>query len=231
MNPSTVALEGNDRSDGAGEYLTVVGNHEDRLARFAYATLQRELGGHVEEIVRFVQQQHVGVGPQQHVEHKLLAFAAREGLRRSIGKLNRAEATIRRQDTVPLRLKLIPPTPTSRRSLRQARYQRRDRHRSPDDARTQRPARPRRRNASRRERENSSRTVCASLSTPTSWAMYASDPPWVASPSAASQLAGKDLHQRRLARLPLVPTRPAWQSRRDAERDIREHSRSPPGWA
>jgi len=64
VNPSTVALEGNDRSDRAGEHLTVVGDHEDRLARFAYAPLQRELGGHVEEVVRLVKQQHVGVGPQ-----------------------------------------------------------------------------------------------------------------------------------------------------------------------
>ena len=49
--------------------------------------LELELGRDVEEVVGLVEQQHVGVGREEHVEHELLALAAREGTGGPLGDL------------------------------------------------------------------------------------------------------------------------------------------------
>jgi hypothetical protein len=78
VHPGTMTLERDDLGDRAGEHLTILGDHQDRLARLADRPLELELGRSVEEVVRLVEQQDVGVGAQQHIEHELFALTARQ---------------------------------------------------------------------------------------------------------------------------------------------------------
>ena len=48
------------------------------------ALLEPLLAGHVEVVVRLVEQEHVGVGAQQHLEGEALLLAAREGGQRTV---------------------------------------------------------------------------------------------------------------------------------------------------
>ena len=61
VDPGAVALERDDRIDRRRQYLTIVRDHQDRLAGATDPALERELGGYVEEVVGLVEQQHLGV--------------------------------------------------------------------------------------------------------------------------------------------------------------------------
>ena len=107
VHPRAVALERHDRPDRAGEHLTVVGDHHDRLLGRLHPALERQLGRHVEEVVGLVEQQHLGVGGEQHVEHELLALTARQRPRRPIGDLGKRGVDDAPARRVPLALELV----------------------------------------------------------------------------------------------------------------------------
>jgi len=103
-----------------------VGDHQDRLARLADRPLELELGRDVEEVVGLVEQQHVGVGAQQHVEHELLALPARERHRRPVSQRVEPGPGDPPARHIPLRLELIA---AQRRPVRDRLAQRDPRHR------------------------------------------------------------------------------------------------------
>ena len=107
MHPRAVALQGHDRPHRAGEDLTVVRDHQDRLLGRPHASLERQLRRHVEEVVGLVEQQDVGIGGEQHVEHELLALAAGKRPRRPIGDLGKRGADDAPARRVPLALELV----------------------------------------------------------------------------------------------------------------------------
>jgi hypothetical protein len=78
VDPGAVALQRDDRVDGGGEDVAVVGDHQDRLGGGGDAPLELALGRDVEEVVGLVEQQQRGVGAEQVLEHEPLALAAGE---------------------------------------------------------------------------------------------------------------------------------------------------------
>ena len=107
VHPGAVALEGHDRAEGGGQDGAVVGDHHDRLLGRADPLLELQLGRDVEEVVGLVEQQHVGVGGEQHVEDELLALAARQRAGGPLGDLVEGGAHDAPARRVPVALQLI----------------------------------------------------------------------------------------------------------------------------
>ena len=107
VDPGAVALERHDRVDRRRQHLAVVRDHQDRLARAADPSLERQLGGHVEEVVGLVEQQHVGVRAEQQFEDQLLALAAGQRPGWTVGQLGERHADDLTAARVPLSLQLI----------------------------------------------------------------------------------------------------------------------------
>ena len=63
--PRFIGLDGDDLGGGGGEQLAVVADVEDRLAGRRQLALEPALAGHIEEVVRFVEQQDVVVAVEQ----------------------------------------------------------------------------------------------------------------------------------------------------------------------
>jgi hypothetical protein len=109
VDPGAVAFERHDRVDRGAEHLAIVGDHQDRLARAADAALERQLGRHVEEVVRLVEQEHVSVGAEQQLEHEPLALAAGQRPGRAVGQLRERGADDLAAAGIPLSLQLVAP--------------------------------------------------------------------------------------------------------------------------
>ena len=67
-----------------GEELAVVADQEDRLRAGSERGLEPLLAGDVEVVVGLVEEEHVGVRAQQHLEGEALLLAAGEGGQRTI---------------------------------------------------------------------------------------------------------------------------------------------------
>ncbi|CAM5352014.1 hypothetical protein SVIOM342S_08993 [Streptomyces violaceorubidus] len=72
-------LDGDDLLGGAGEQLPVVGDEQHGLAGLGEPLLQPALAGHVEVVVRLVEQQHLVGAAQQRLEDEALLLAPGEG--------------------------------------------------------------------------------------------------------------------------------------------------------
>ena len=107
VDPGAGALERDGRARRVGQELAVVADDEDRLRRRRDAPLQAALGRHVEEVVGLVEQQHVGVGGEDELEHELLALAARELVGAAGADLVEARADDRPRGRVPPALELV----------------------------------------------------------------------------------------------------------------------------
>ena len=107
MHPGAVALERDDLLDRAREHLAVVGDHQHRLAGNGDLALERALGGDVEEVVGLVEQQDLGVGGEQRIEHEALALATGQGVRRAVRDLGERAADDLARRAVPLGLELV----------------------------------------------------------------------------------------------------------------------------
>ena len=71
-------LDGDDAVGGAREQLAVVAHEQHGLLGRAQGILEPALAGHVEVVVRLVEQQHLLRTAQQRLEHEPLLLAARE---------------------------------------------------------------------------------------------------------------------------------------------------------
>jgi hypothetical protein len=92
VDPAAAALEREDRVRRGREQVAVVRDDEHGLVGRRDLVLERLLARHVEEVVGLVEQQHLGVRAEQHVEHEPLALAARERRRVALGDVvERAE--------------------------------------------------------------------------------------------------------------------------------------------
>ena len=107
MQPAAAALEGQDAGRRRAQQVAVVADQEDRLARRRDPALELELGGDVEEVVGLVEQQHLGVAGEQHLEHEPLALAARERARRAGADVVQPGAHDPAAGGVPLPLELV----------------------------------------------------------------------------------------------------------------------------
>ena len=107
MYPGAVAFQGHDRPHRAGEHLAVVRDHQDRLLGRPHTALECQLGRYIEEVVGLVEQQNLGVGGEQHVEHELLALAAGKRPRWPIGNLGKRGVHDPAARGVPLALEFI----------------------------------------------------------------------------------------------------------------------------
>ena len=202
------------------------------LARRGDPRLELELGGDVEEVVGLVEQQHLRLAREQHVEHEPLALAARELRRRA-----RADLVERRADDPAAARRPTGPRARSRRA--------RTSRRSPRRAAC--PRRPGRRRAA------SSRSA-ASIRSPASrsraGAGSSSSSRTVRPPSGADADVLRHVGERRRCRrrprsagscpartrnsvdlpTPLAPTSPTCCPG-ETLNETSENSRSPPGWA
>ena len=76
VRPRGAALDGDHRAGRAGQQLPVVADQQHRLRRLSQPLLQPALTGHVEVVVRFVQQQHLVVAAQQRLQRQPLLLPA-----------------------------------------------------------------------------------------------------------------------------------------------------------
>ena len=76
VHPAAVALEREDPGRRRAEQVAVVGDEQDGLLRGRDPRLELELRRDVEEVVGLVEQQHLRVAGEQHLEHEPLALAA-----------------------------------------------------------------------------------------------------------------------------------------------------------
>ena len=83
--PRAIGLDGDDLGGRGGEQLAVVADVEDRLAGRRQLALEPALAGHVEEVVRLVEQQDVVVAAEQDLEGHPLLLAAGERAQRPVG--------------------------------------------------------------------------------------------------------------------------------------------------
>ena len=107
MHPAAAALEREDPGGRRAEQVAVVGDQQDGLPRGRDPGLQVELGGDVEEVVGLVEQQHLRVAGEEHVEHEPLALAARELRRAPRADVVEAGADDPAARRVPLALELV----------------------------------------------------------------------------------------------------------------------------
>ena len=77
-------LDGHDPGGGVVEQLAVVADEQDRLGRLADPLLEPDLAGHVEVVVRLVEQQHLVGALQQVLQHEPLLLAARQRGERAV---------------------------------------------------------------------------------------------------------------------------------------------------
>ena len=82
VRPDQVAgaaeLDGHDAGRGVVQQLAVVADEEDRLGRLADPALEPDLAGHVEVVVRLVEQQHLVGAAQEVLEHQPLLLTTRQ---------------------------------------------------------------------------------------------------------------------------------------------------------
>ena len=109
VHPGAGALESDDGIAGRREQLTVVGDHQDRLARRADQRLELTLGRDVEEVVGLVEEQHLSVGGEQQLEHQALALSAGQRGRGPVAHFVEPGARDAPAGRVPLAFKLVPP--------------------------------------------------------------------------------------------------------------------------
>ena len=99
--PRRAELDGDHPGRGVVQQLAVVADEQDRLGRLADPLLQPGLAGHVEEVVRLVEQQHL-VGPaQQELQHQPLLLAAGQRARGRGTSPGRTAPRARRCSTRP----------------------------------------------------------------------------------------------------------------------------------
>ena len=82
VHPDGVAgapLDGDHPGGGLGQQLPVVGDVEHRLGGLVEPVLEPALAGHVEEVVRLVEQQHLVGAAQQQLQREPLLLAAGQG--------------------------------------------------------------------------------------------------------------------------------------------------------
>ena len=100
MGPHQVAgraeLDRHHPGRGVGEQLPVVADEEDRLVRARDPLLEPHLAGHVEEVVRLVEEQHLVGSGEQVLQHDPLLLATGEGaqlavLRAVVGQRQRLD--------------------------------------------------------------------------------------------------------------------------------------------
>ncbi len=87
VHPGAVRLDRDDAGRGAGQQLTVVADEQDRLRRLGQGRLEPALAGHVEVVVRLVEQQHL-VGPaQQRLQRQTLLLTAGQRVQPAVLRL------------------------------------------------------------------------------------------------------------------------------------------------
>ncbi len=78
VDPAGGALQHDELGGAPLQQDPVVAHHQDRAGAGPELILQPGPGGHVEVVVGLVEQEHVGPGVEQHVEHEPLALPARQ---------------------------------------------------------------------------------------------------------------------------------------------------------
>ncbi len=79
MEPAAVALERQDGAHGVREQIAIVGDDQHGLAGRGDRRLQSPLARNVEEVVGLVEEEDLGVGREEDLEHQALALTARQG--------------------------------------------------------------------------------------------------------------------------------------------------------
>ena len=109
VRPRRARLHAHDLLGGPGQQLPVVGDEEHRLTGLLQPLLQPPLAGHVQIVVRLVEQQHL-VGPaQQRLQHQPLLLAAAQRPHLPPLRLLVRHAERGHRAHVPERLGLVPP--------------------------------------------------------------------------------------------------------------------------
>ncbi len=101
MRPRRVPFQRDHARRRRGQHRTVVRDEQDRLRARADLLFEPVLAVDVEEVVRLVQQQHVEVRAEQHLERESLALSAGERLDATIGALGVALPERRHRALVP----------------------------------------------------------------------------------------------------------------------------------
>ena len=230
VRPGAARLQRQDRVGRRAEQVAVVADHHDRLLRGRDPPLELQLGGHVEEVVGLVEQQHRRLAGEQHLEHQPLALAARELRRQARPDLVEPGADDPAAGGVPATLELVAAQlgPLADR-LAQPHSRARGVGAGGELAVGARAsARPPLAGAPARARAAARAPCGRSAPAPTSWAMYAKAPMSTSPSSAGSRPAST--RKRVDLPTPLAPTSPTcWPG--VMRNDTSENSRSPPGWA
>ena len=168
------------------EELPVVADEEDRLGTGAQRRLEPLLARHVEVVVRLVEQEDVGVRPQQHLDGEPLLLAARQRGQRPVAGHGERLADRDGAARVPQDLR-VPPTRVAPHGVgsteRHARCDRWGRASTAASARASWAAACWRRSGDRSS--SMSRTVRPSSRQPTSWRMTRNRPSTCTLPSSA----------------------------------------------
>ena len=107
--PGGAELDGDHPRRRVGQQLTVVADEQDRLLRAADPALQPDLPGHVEEVVRLVEEEHL-VGTREEVlQHQPLLLATAERLEVAVLRLVETDPQRRGAAGVPDDLDLVAP--------------------------------------------------------------------------------------------------------------------------
>ena len=83
MRPGTLRLERHDLRRRVRQKLAIVADIEEGLAARDHRLLEPLLAHDVEEVVRFVEEDDVGIGTKQGLEQHAFQLAARQGVRDS----------------------------------------------------------------------------------------------------------------------------------------------------